>query len=203
MLIQIIYLNMNKIPFLIVLIFLSFACNSQSQGDKNSVGQTNQAKQKIYSFKAEDINGHAFDFGTLSGKKIMVVNTASKCGYTNQYAGLQKLYDTYKDSGFIIIGFPSNDFLGQEPGSNSEIAAFCQKNYGVTFPMMSKIDVKGRKKHPVYEFLTDKSKNGLADSKVKWNFQKYLIDRNGFLSKVVPPKTEPFDKEITDWIEAP
>lgn len=115
---------------------------------------------------------------------------------------LEKLYEKYKDSGFVIVGFPANDFLWQEPGSNEQIASFCQKNYGVTFPMMSKITVKGSKKHVVYQFLTEKSKNGLADSKVSWNFQKYLIDRQGFLSKVVPPKTSPMDKEIIAWIEA-
>jgi glutathione peroxidase len=158
-------------------------------------------KQNIYEFKVEDINGKIFDFSTLEGKKIMVVNTASKCGFTPQYAELQNLYDKYKDSGFVIVGFPANDFLWQEPGNNEEIANFCQKNYGVTFPMMSKITVKGSKKHPIYSFLTEKSKNGLADSKVKWNFQKYLIDREGHLSKILPPNTKPMDKEIIDWIE--
>jgi glutathione peroxidase len=158
-------------------------------------------KETIYQFKVEDINGNIFDFGSLTGKKIMIVNTASKCGFTPQYSELQKLFETYKDKDFIIVGFPANNFLWQEPGKNEEIAAFCQRNYGVTFPMMSKISVKGSKKHPVYQFLTQKSKNGLADSKVKWNFQKYLIDRNGYLSKVINPKTSPLDKEIIDWIE--
>jgi glutathione peroxidase len=193
---------MNRAHIVIALVLLTFSCSSQSQENKKNAGQDNLTKQKIYSFKVEDINGNTFDFNTLSGKKIMVVNTASKCGYTNQYSGLQKLYDTYKDSGFAIVGFPANDFLGQEPGSNEQIATFCQKNYGVTFPMMSKISVKGKNKHPVYEFLTEKSKNGLEDSKVKWNFQKYLIDRDGYLVRVIPPKTGPLDKEITDWIEA-
>jgi glutathione peroxidase len=159
------------------------------------------AKETIYQFKVDDINGNSFDFSSLKGKKIMIVNTASKCGFTPQYAQLQKLYDTYKDKDFVIVGFPANDFLWQEPGTNQEIATFCQKNYGVTFPMMSKITVKGRKKNPVYIFLTEKSKNGLEDSKVKWNFQKYLIDKQGYLSKVLVPKTNPMDKEITDWIE--
>jgi glutathione peroxidase len=158
-------------------------------------------KENIYQFKVDDISGNAFDFESLKGKKIMIVNTASKCGYTPQYAELQKLYDTYKDKGFVIVGFPANNFLWQEPGTNQEIATFCQKNYGVTFPMMAKISVKGSKKHPVYEFLTEKSRNGLADSKVKWNFQKYLLDKEGHLSKVVSPATKPFDKEIIDWIE--
>jgi glutathione peroxidase len=131
----------------------------------------------------------------------MIVNTASKCGFTPQYAELQKLYENYKDHNFLIIGFPANNFLWQEPGTNEEIASFCKKNYGVSFPMMSKISVKGKGKHPLYAFLTEKSQNGLMDSKVKWNFQKYLIDRQGYLSKVLSPKTIPFDKEIIDWIE--
>jgi len=183
------------------------SCLTIGSNCQSPVNQTNNPinmneKQNIYQFKVEDIGGKIFDFNTLAGKKIMVVNTASKCGFTPQYADLQKLYDKYKDKGFVIVGFPSNDFLWQEPGSNQEIANFCQKNYGVTFPMMAKIDVKGRKKHAVYQFLTEKSKNGLEDSKVKWNFQKYLIDREGHLSKVVLTKIKPFDKEIVDWIEA-
>jgi len=188
---------MNKLVLLLAISTLSFACNSQS--DKKQVVME---KQNIYQFKVEDINGKEFDFSTLAGKKIMVVNTASKCGLTPQYADLEKLYEKYKDSGFVIVGFPANDFLWQEPGSNDQIANFCQKNYGVTFPMMSKITVKGSKKHPVYQFLTDKSKNGLEDSKVSWNFQKYLIDKQGLLSKVVSPKTSPIDKEIISWIES-
>jgi glutathione peroxidase len=159
-------------------------------------------RETIYQFRIEDINGNIFDFSTLKGKKMMLVNTASKCGFTPQYAELQKLYNLYKEKNFIIIGFPSNNFLWQEPGTNQEIASFCQKNYGVTFPMMAKISVKGIKKHAVYSFLTEKAKNGLADSKVKWNFQKYLIDREGHLAKVVSPKTNPMDKEIIDWIES-
>jgi glutathione peroxidase len=182
------------ISFLVIL-----ACASSNKYKQNNYIMTE--KQNIYQFKVEDIAGNIFDFSTLTGKKIMIVNTASKCGFTPQYAELEKLYEKYKDSGFVIIGFPSNNFLWQEPGSNQEIASFCQKNYGVTFPMMSKTDVKGSKKHPVYQFLTEKEKNGLDDSKVKWNFQKYLIDREGHLSKIVPPKTTPMDKEIIDWIE--
>jgi glutathione peroxidase len=178
------------------LIFQS--CKNQNM-TKNIID--NSTKETIYQFKVDDINGNSFDFSSLKGKKIMIVNTASKCGFTPQYTQLQKLYDTYKDKDFVIIGFPANDFLWQEPGTNLEIATFCQKNYGVTFPMMTKITVKGRKKNPVYVFLTEKSKNGLEDSKVRWNFQKYLIDRNGYLSKVISPKTNPLDKEIIDWID--
>tara|TARA_B100000809_G_scaffold105703_1_gene104265 strand:+ start:64392 stop:64883 length:492 start_codon:yes stop_codon:yes gene_type:complete len=160
-----------------------------------------QEIQNIYQFTVSDLQGNAFDFSTLKGKKVMLVNTASKCGLTPQYEGLQALYEKYKDDGLVIVGFPSNDFLWQEPGSSEDIAAFCTLNYGVTFPMMEKINVKGSKKHDVYSFLTEKTKNGLQDSKVKWNFQKYLINRQGELEKVISPRTKPTDPEVIKWIE--
>ncbi|MGD1998702.1 MAG: glutathione peroxidase [Flavobacteriaceae bacterium] len=156
----------------------------------------------IYQYVVSDINGDDFDFSSLKGKKIMVVNTASKCGLTPQYKKLQALYDRFKDSGFVVIGFPSNNFLWQEPGTNEDIGAFCEKNYGVSFPMMSKINVKGSKKHPVYQFLTQKNKNGLRNSSVSWNFQKYLIDEEGQLVDVVSPRTQPDDEKILNWIKS-
>ena len=155
----------------------------------------------IYQFKVNDLQGNLFDFESLKGKKVLIVNTASKCGLTPQYEGLQKLYETYKDKDFVIIGFPSNDFLWQEPGTSTEISSFCQLNYGVTFPMMEKIAVKGSDQHPIYQYLTNEKLNGLKDSSVKWNFQKYLINKNGKLEKVISPKTEPNDPEIINWIE--
>ena len=115
----------------------------------------------------------------------MIVNTASKCGLTPQYKGLQELYNRFKSKGFVIVGFPANNFLWQEPGSDKEISIFCEKNYGVTFPMMSKISVKGSDMHPIYQFLTQAKKNGFKDSKVSWNFQKYLIGRDGRLDKII------------------
>jgi len=157
--------------------------------------------QSIHQFKVEDINGQTFDLASLKGKKVMIVNTASKCGLTPQYEQLEKIYQQYKDKGFTIIGFPANDFMSQEPGSNEEIESFCQKNYGVSFPMMSKISVKGKDIAPIYEFLTSKKYNGLEDNKVKWNFQKYLIDEQGKLVKVIAPTTKPDDAEIIGWIE--
>ncbi len=160
-----------------------------------------QEMENIYQFKVKSLTGEDFDFASLKGKKVMIVNTASKCGLTPQYKDLQKLYETYKDSNFVIVGFPANNFLKQEPGSNEEIAAFCQLNYGVTFPMMEKISVKGKNMHPIYHFLTEKAKNGLEDSKVKWNFQKYLIDENGNLAKVIAPKTLPTDASVINWIK--
>lgn len=161
----------------------------------------NSDKETIYQFQVKDIQGNDFDFASLKGKKIMVVNTASKCGLTPQYEKLEALYEKYKDKNFVIVGFPANDFMSQEPGSNEEIESFCKMNYGVSFPMMSKISVKGKDMHPVYHFLTEKDKNGLEDSKVEWNFQKYLIDENGHLEKVISPRIQPDDESITSWIE--
>ena len=168
---------------------------------ENLQAQNNADNQTIYQFTVEDINGKPFALADLKGKKVMIVNTASKCGLTPQYKELEALYKQYKDKDFIIIGFPANNFLGQEPGSNEQIASFCSINYGVTFPMMSKISVKGKNMHPLYQFLTQKSKNGVEDSKVKWNFQKYLIGRDGKLEKVIDPKTLPSSDEVKQWIE--
>lgn len=155
----------------------------------------------FHDFVVKDIDGNDFDFSQLEGKKVMIVNTASKCGFTKQYAGLQKLYEKYKDQDFVIIGFPANNFKNQEPGSDEEIKKFCKKNYGVSFPMMSKISVKGEDIHPVYQWLTQKDKNGKKDSEVKWNFQKYLVDEEGNLEKVIGTRTKPMDEEIINWIE--
>jgi glutathione peroxidase len=159
-----------------------------------------EQKVTIYQFTVKDINGKDFSFSSLKGKKIMVVNTASKCGLTPQYEQLEALYKEYKDQNFVIVGFPANNFMGQEPGSNEEIESFCQKNYGVTFPMMSKISVKGSDMHEVYKFLTTKSLNGLEDNQVAWNFQKYLINEQGELEMVISPRTLPNDPQIIEWI---
>jgi len=159
-------------------------------------------RKSIHSFKVTDIEGKTFDFSSLKGKKIMVVNTASKCGLTPQYEQLEAVYSKYKVQGFVIVGFPANNFMSQEPGSDKEIASFCVKNYGVNFPMMSKISVKGKDMHPLYKFLTEKSQNGLEDNSVKWNFQKYLLDENGYLIRVIPPTTLPDDPSIISWIKS-
>ncbi|MAQ42508.1 glutathione peroxidase [Mesonia oceanica] len=155
----------------------------------------------IYQFQVEDIEGNAFDLSSLKGKKVMIVNTASKCGLTPQYKQLEELYQKYKDDDFVIIGFPANNFASQEPGTDEEIAQFCERNYGVTFPMMSKISVKGDDMHPLYQFLTQKSKNGYADSDVSWNFQKYLINEEGKVVEVIDPRTLPTDEKVISWIE--
>lgn len=155
----------------------------------------------FYQFKASNIDGKTIDMASFKGKKLMVVNVASKCGLTPQYEKLQALYDRYKSKGFEIVAFPANNFMSQEPGTNAEIKQFCTSGYGVTFTMMSKISVKGDDMSPIYKWLTQKSLNGVEDSEVQWNFQKYLIDENGKLVKVIPPRTLPDDKVITDWIE--
>lgn len=158
-------------------------------------------KENIHQFKVVDLSGNEFDFSTLKGKKVMIVNTASKCGLTPQYESLEAIYKYYQDSNFVIIGFPANNFGAQEPGTNSEIAAFCQRNYGVSFPMMEKVSVKGEDMCAVYQFLTQKAKNGVADSDVEWNFQKYLINEKGQLDKVIKPQVAPNDPVITNWIK--
>jgi len=180
---------MLKKILITLLSIMTLTLNSQSSVDNS-----------IHQFKVADIYGNIFDFSQLKGKKVMIVNTASKCGLTYQYEALQKLYSQFKDLNFVIVGFPSNDFLWQEPGSNEEIIEFCEQNYGVTFPMMSKVTVKGTKKHPIYQFLTQKSKNNYKDSKVTWNFQKYLINKKGRIEKIISPRTRPDSEEIVSWI---
>lgn len=182
------------------------SCQNKTQNKTlaMNVDTTNETvtQQTIYQFKVKDLNDKEFDFSTLKGKKVLIVNTASECGLTPQYKDLEAIYKKYSDKNFVIVGFPANNFGAQEPGSNEQIATFCQKNYGVTFPMMSKISVKGKDMNEVYQFLTQKSKNGLQDSEVEWNFQKYLINEKGELVKVLSPRVLPTDQEIIDWINA-
>lgn len=154
----------------------------------------------FYSFKTKDIDGKAFDLSSLKGKKVLVVNTASKCGNTPQYKDLQELYMKYGSDKFVIIGFPANNFMSQEPGSNSDIKQFCTENYQVTFPMMQKISVKGDDIDPIYKWLTTKSLNGKMDAPVSWNFQKFMIDEKGNLVDMVSPRTKPTDDQIVKWI---
>lgn len=154
----------------------------------------------IYDFTVETITGDTLNLADLKGKKVMIVNTASKCGLTPQFEQLEALYKKYQNNNFTIIGFPTNDFMGQDPGSNEEIAEFCQLNYGVTFPMMAKIVVKGDDKHPLYQYLTQKEDNNIGDFDIEWNFQKFLINENGTIDKVVSPKVLPNDQEVIDWI---
>jgi glutathione peroxidase len=155
----------------------------------------------FYDFKVKTLEGADFDFSSLKGKKVMVVNTASKCGYTPQYKELEEVF-VQNQGDLVIIGFPANNFAAQEPGSAAEIRKFCTENYGVTFPLMEKISVKGDDIHPLYKWLTSKEKNGVMDSEVKWNFQKYLIDEKGNLVDVVYSKEKPNSDKITAWISS-
>lgn len=155
----------------------------------------------FHDFTVKNIDGEDVSLSKFKGKKVLVVNTASKCGLTPQYEDLQKLYEKYGSEQFVIVGFPANNFMNQEPGSNSEIKQFCSSEYNVTFPMMAKLSVKGNDIHPLYQWLTSKEENGVVDSKLKWNFQKYMIDENGKFVDVAYPKTEPFDEQIINWIK--
>lgn len=193
---------MKKLESLLIIavaiLFLQ-GCKEDPAVKKENISKIEQTS--IYEFSYPDLSGENFEFSQLKGKKVMIVNTASKCGLTPQYEQLQALYETYKDENFVIIGFPANNFLSQEPGSNKEISEFCTSNYGISFPMMEKISVKGKDQAAIYTFLTSKALNGVEDSEVSWNFQKYLIDENGDLVRVVSPKTLPNDPSIIKWIE--
>ena len=155
----------------------------------------------FYDFKVKTLEGKEFDFASLKGKKVIIVNTASRCEFTTQYKDLEEVYQKYQGT-LVIIGFPANNFLNQEPGSAAEIRKFCTENYGVTFPMMEKISVKGKDMAPLYKWLTSKEKNGVMDSEVKWNFQKYLIDENGKLADVVYSKDKPTSDKVIAWISS-
>ena len=153
----------------------------------------------IYDISINSIDGNTINFSDFKGKKILIVNVASECGFTNQYKGLQELYELYKDK-LAVIGVPCNQFGGQEPGDAAQIQAFCEKNYGVDFLITEKVDVKGDKQHPLYAWLTNKSLNGKKNSSVKWNFQKYLIDEDGNLIDYYLSITKPLSKKITNQI---
>lgn len=177
-----------KLIFSLVIILLSTALFAQN-------------KSSIYDFTVTDIDGNAFKLSELKGSKIMIVNTASECGYTPQYEELEAIYTKYKDKKFVILGFPCNDFGNQEPDDNATIKSFCKKNYGVTFPMMNKISTKGEAIAPLYNWLCSAGENGVLDAKVKWNFTKFLIDENGKVVKCIASDVSPADPSITNWIE--
>lgn len=178
---------------------LLFSCSAKSTN--TGMAATNEAMpadaaKKIYQFKVAGLEGDMIDFASFKGKKILVVNTASACGYTPQYKELEELYEKYKEK-LVVVGFPANNFGAQEPGTNNEIKSFCQKNYGVTFPMAAKISVKGNDMAPIYEWLTHKDKNGVLDAEIKWNFNKFLIDENGHIIAKYDSKVTPMSTEIT------
>ena len=158
------------------------------------------ADPSIHSFKVKSIEGGTIDFSKFKGKKILVVNTASKCGYTPQYEALEKVYEQYKDK-LVIVGFPANNFGGQEPGSDGEIQEFCKARFGVKFPLASKVSVKGDDTAPIYKWLTSKSENGVLDATIAWNFNKFLLDENGKIIAYFPSKVKPDDEEIVKYLK--
>ncbi len=167
----------------------------------NLSADENSTPESIYDFTMNDIDGNPVKLESFKGKVILIVNVASKCGYTRQYKGLQKIYSKYRDKNFVILGFPANNFLWQEPGSNARIKSFCSLKYGVEFPMFSKISVKGKKQHPLYKFLTSKSTNPLFPGKIRWNFEKFLFNTEGKLVGRFHPKIKPEDKRIIELLE--
>lgn len=168
----------------------------------NLISQTAPAMQNnsIYKFKVASLSGDEIDFSNFKGKKILVVNTASKCGYTPQYEGLENLYNENHDN-LVIVGFPANNFGAQEPGSNDQISTFCQQNYGVSFPMAAKVSVKGKDMAPIFAWLTSKKENGVMDVDVKWNFTKFLLDENGQLIASFESKVKPQSEEILELLK--
>ncbi len=185
-----------KTIFLILILICSGSLLAQ-----DTLTKKEERCASIYQFKVLDIQGNEFDFACLEGKKILIVNTASKCMYGPQLHDLQKLYNKYKDQNFVVIAFPSNSFANREPKGNREIALKYKKKYGIEFPVMSKITARGDSINIVYDYLTNKVQNGVNNEPTQWNFQKYLIDTKGFLYKTIEPKTKPFDNQIIDWIE--
>jgi glutathione peroxidase len=155
----------------------------------------------VYNFTLPDIEGEEMSLGRYSGKVLMLVNVASRCGFTPQYAGLQRLYERYRERGLEILGFPANDFLRQEPGTNEQIKAFCTLNYGVSFPMFSKISVKGRKIHPLYKYLTERASNPEFGGAITWNFTKFLVDRTGHVAGRFSPREDPESERLASAVE--
>lgn len=178
--------------------FMSFALQANYSYNEitSPITVPHHPAKSIYDFKVDALDGGTIDFSAFKGKKILIVNTASKCGYTPQYKELEELYEKYKDK-LVIVGFPANNFGGQEPGTNAEIKEFCKKNYGVSFPMAAKVSVKGDDTAPIYQWLCNKSQNGVLDAEIKWNFGKFLLDEHGRLLNYFPSKVTPLSEEIT------
>lgn len=186
---------MIKLTIISIAVISIFIFINKSKKDKKM-----QATESIYNISINSLTGEPIGLSSFKGKKILIVNTASECGFTGQYSELQELHETYKDK-LVIIGVPCNQFGGQEPGTAKEIESFCQVNYGVTFLMTEKVDVKGENQHPLYSWLTTKELNGVSSSTVKWNFQKYLIDENGQLIDYYYSITKPNNSKITKHLE--
>jgi glutathione peroxidase len=180
----------------LIAVTTAFIACTNPTNNANVVNIAPKEVSSIHQFKVESLDGGTINFADYKGKKILVVNTASECGYTPQYKDLEALYQKYKDK-LMIVGFPANNFGGQEPGTNTEIKTFCQKNYGVTFPMAAKVSVKGDDTAPIYKWLCSKAQNGVLDAEVKWNFNKFLIDEKGNMIAYFPSKVTPMSEEIT------
>lgn len=191
---------MKKI-FLLLLSFMAFLQSCTNQKSEISKAKTTELMGKtIYDFKVESLDGKEINFADFKGKKILIVNTASECGFTPQYADLEKVYEQYKDK-LVVVGFPANNFGGQEPGTNTEIGAFCQKNYGVTFPLAAKVSVKGDDTAPIFKYLTEKELNGVKNTTILWNFTKFLVDENGKLIDSFVSTTKPTDEAIIKYLK--
>ena len=191
---------MNPMITLILAAALASCAAPNHDSNKKIETMTNNTPKdsitSIHKFSIKALDGTTINFANYKGKKILVVNTASECGYTPQYKDLQALYEKYNGK-LVIIGFPANDFGGQEPGSNTDIKSFCEKNYGVTFPMTEKVTVKGDDMTPIYKWLTQKTQNGVLDATIKWNFNKFLLDENGIVIAKFDSGTKPMDEAIT------
>ena len=184
--------KLKKYSFVFLITLLTSCTNSYNYKDNLS----------FYNIKVKTIDGEDFDLSTFKGKKLLVVNVASKCGLTPQYKQLEELYKEYKNQNFAVLALPSSDFANQEYSDSQKISSFCQKNYGVTFPIFEKVSVKGKSKHFIYQWLTEKNKNGKKNVSVLWNFQKFIIDENGQWVDYFLPTTSPKSKKIVKWINS-
>ena len=191
---------MKILGLLFIAMGLSFCSTGQRNVNNLTKNATGMNKHSIHEFTVISIDGDSLNLSEFKGKKMMVVNTASKCGYTPQYEALEKVYEQYKDK-LVILGFPCNQFGGQEPGTNEEIVDFCKKNYGVSFPLADKIDVKGAGTAPIYQWLTQKAKNGVLDASIGWNFNKFLLDENGKMIAYFPSNVKPDSEEILSRVK--
>ena len=194
-------MNYYSHKLLLIMPVLALLASAADGEDKQKSQKEETNMISIYDFKVADIDGNDVNLADYKGKVLLIVNVASKCGFTPQYKGLENIYRQYKDKGFEILAFPSNDFMGQEPGTNEQIKSFCQLNYQVSFPLFSKISVKGRDIHPLYKFLTEKSTDPKFAGGITWNFNKFLIDRKGNIINRFDSRAEPQSPEVTKTIE--
>ena len=185
--------------FLFMMFNVVVSCTANTNANNTILGTA--TTKTIYDFSMKDIDGNDVSLSKYKGKIVVIVNTASQCGLVGQFAEIEDFYKKYKDKGVVVLGFPANNFLGQEPLSNAEIKSFCAKNYGVTFPMFSKISVKGNDIDPLYKYLVNKDENGVLDAPIKWNYQKFIIDRQGKVVMSISPRTTVNDVEFLQYIE--